>query len=81
MGRLFVQQEGFQRPSDFALLMNTIEEKTGIPIALGAFSSAVAFLSPKGDACVSVPNQYFGAFQDRTLKYRGIELRRRDTST
>jgi DNA polymerase elongation subunit (family B) len=30
---------------------------------------------------VPVPNQYFGAFQDRTLKYRGIELRRRDTTT
>jgi DNA polymerase-2 len=27
-----------------------------------------------------VPNQYFGAFQDGTLKYRGVELRRRDTT-
>ena len=78
---LFVQQEGLQRPSDFAPLMNAIEEQTGIPIALEGVFKWVAFLASKRDARVPVPNQYFGAFQDRTLKYRGIELRRRDTTT
>ena len=78
---LFVQQEGFHRPSDFTPLMNAIEEKTGIPIALEGVFKWVAFLSSKRDARVPVPNQYFGAFQDGTLKYRGIELRRRDTTT
>ena len=78
---LFVQQEGFRRPSDFAPLMNAIEEKTGIPIALEGVFKWVAFLESKRDARVPVPNQYFGAFQDGTLKYRGIELRRRDTTT
>jgi DNA polymerase-2 len=78
---LFVQQEGFRRPSDFAPLMNAIEEKTGIPIALEGVFKWVAFLASKRDARVPVPNQYFGAFQDGTLKYRGIELRRRDTTT
>jgi DNA polymerase-2 len=78
---LFVQQEGFHRPSDFAPLMNTIEEKTGIPIALEGVFKWVAFLASKRDARIPVPNQYFGAFQDGTLKYRGIELRRRDTTT
>lgn len=77
---LFVQQEGFHRPSDFTLLMNAIEEKTGIPIALEGVFKWVAFLSSRRDARVPVPNQYFGAFQDGTLKYRGIELRRRDTT-
>jgi len=77
---LFVQQEGFHRPSDFTSLMNAIEEKTGIPIALEGVFKWVAFLASKRDARVPVPNQYFGAFQDGTLKYRGIELRRRDTT-
>jgi DNA polymerase-2 len=77
---LFVQQEGFQGPSDFTPLMNAIEEKTGIPIALEGVFKWVAFLASKRDARVPVPNQYFGTFQDGTLKYRGIELRRRDTT-
>jgi DNA polymerase-2 len=77
---LFVQQEGFSKPSDFTQLMNSIEEKTGIPIALEGVFKWVAFPSSKRDARVPVPNQYFGVFQDGTLKYRGIELRRRDTT-
>jgi len=77
---LFVQQEGFHKPSDFTPLMNAIEEKTGIPIALEGVFKWVAFLASKRDVRVPVPNQYFGAFQDGTLKYRGIELRRRDTT-
>lgn len=77
---LFVQQEGFHRPFDFTPLMNAIEEKTGIPITLEGVFKWVAFLASKRDARVPVPNQYFGAFQDGTLKYRGIELRRRDTT-
>jgi len=78
---LFVQQAGFHRPSDFTPLMNAIEEKTGIPIALEGVFKWVAFLASKRDARVPVPNQYFGAFLDGSLKYRGIELRRRDTTT
>ncbi|WKZ45888.1 MAG: DNA polymerase domain-containing protein [Anaerolineales bacterium] len=78
---LFVQQEGFRRPADFTPLMNAIEEKTGTPIALEGVFKWVAFLSSKRDARVSVPNQYFGVFQDGTIKFRGIELRRRDTTT
>ena len=60
--------------------MNAIEEKTGIPIALDGVFKWVAFLASKRDVRVPVPNQYFGAFQDGSLKYRGIELRRRDTT-
>lgn len=77
---LFVQQEGFHKPSEFTSLMNAIEEKTSIPIALEGVFKWVAFLASKRDARVPVPNQYFGAFQDGALKYRGIELRRKDTT-
>ena len=77
---LFVQQEGYTRPADFTPLMNAIVDKTGIPIALEGVFKWVAFLASKRDARVPVPNQYFGAFLDASLKYRGIELRRRDTT-
>lgn len=78
---LFVQQNGFDRPSDFTPLMKAIEEQTGIPIALEGIFKWVSFPSSKRDTRVPVPNQYFGVFQDGTIKYRGIELRRRDTTT
>ncbi|MFZ5904490.1 MAG: DNA polymerase domain-containing protein [Chloroflexota bacterium] len=78
---LFVQQKGFHRPSDFTPLMDAIADKTGIPIALEGIFKWVAFPPSKRDVRVPVPNQYFGAFLDGSLKYRGIELRRRDTST
>jgi DNA polymerase-2 len=78
---LFVQQNGFDKPAHFTSLMDAIEEKTGIPIALEGVFKWVAFPSSKRDKRVPIPNQYFGAFQDGTLKYRGIELRRRDTTT
>ncbi|WKZ52702.1 MAG: DNA polymerase domain-containing protein [Anaerolineales bacterium] len=78
---LFVQQAGFERPADFTPLMEAIVTKTGIPIALEGVFKWVAFLSSKRDKRVPVPNQYFGAFLDGSLKYRGIELRRRDTTT
>ena len=75
---LFVQQEGFHRSSDFTPLMNAIEEKTGIPIALEGVFKWVAFLASKRDARIPVPNRYFGVFQDGSIKYRGIAARRRD---
>ena len=78
---LFVQKEGCQHASDFTPLMEAIAHKTGIPIALEGVFKWVAFLASKRDARVPVPNQYFGVFQDGSLKYRGIELRRRDTTT
>jgi DNA polymerase-2 len=60
--------------------MNAIEERTGISIALEGVFKWVVFPASRRDARVPIPNQYFGAFQDGTLKYRGIELRRRDTT-
>ena len=77
---LFVQQAGFKQSADFIPLMDAIVDKTGIPIAMEGVFKWVAFLSSKRDARVPVPNQYFGAFIDGSIKYRGIELRRRDTT-
>jgi DNA polymerase-2 len=77
---LFVQQAGFERSANFTPLMEAIVDKTGIPIAMEGVFKWVAFLSSKRDARVPVPNQYFGAFMDGSIKYRGIELRKRDTT-
>jgi len=77
---LFVQQAGFNQSADFIPLMDAIVDKTGIPIAMEGVFKWVAFLSSKRDARVPVPNQYFGTFMDGSIKYRGIELRRRDTT-
>ncbi len=77
---LFVQQAGFKQSADFTPLMDAIVDKTGIPIAMEGVFKWVAFLSSKRDARVPVPNQYFGTFMDGSIKYRGIELRRRDTT-
>jgi DNA polymerase-2 len=77
---LFVQQAGFKRSADFTPLMDAIVDKTGIPIAMEGVFKWIAFLSSKRDARVPVPNQYFGTFMDGSIKYRGIELRRRDTT-
>jgi DNA polymerase-2 len=77
---LFVQQAGFKQSADFIPLMDAIVDKTGIPVAMEGVFKWVAFLSSKRDARVPVPNQYFGTFIDGSIKYRGIELRRRDTT-
>lgn len=77
---LFVQQDGFERAADFTPLLDAILNQTCIPIVLEGVFKWLAFLSSKRDARVPVPNQYFGAFEDGTLKFRGIELRRRDTT-
>jgi len=76
---LWVKKEGLNRVSDFQSLLDEITERTGLPIALEGIYNWLAFLPSKVDPRLPVPNRYFGAFQDGSLKTRGIELRRRDT--
>jgi DNA polymerase-2 len=76
---LWVKKVGLNRVSDFQSLLGEITERTGLPIALEGIYNWLAFLPSKVDPRLPVPNRYFGAFQDGSLKTRGIELRRRDT--
>jgi DNA polymerase-2 len=76
---LFVQKEGLQTQKDFAPLLDAIQTQTGIPIALEGVYRWVVFPPSRGDSRVPVPNRYFGVFQDGSVKYRGIEARRRDS--
>ena len=76
---LWVKKEGAAQVGDFQPLLERISERTGLPIALEGIYRWVAFLPSRLDGHVPVANRYFGAFQDGSLKVRGIEARRRDT--
>jgi DNA polymerase-2 len=59
-------------------LVRVISEETRLPIALEGVYRWLAFLPSRQYADRPVPSRYFGAFRDGSLKYRGIECRRRD---
>jgi DNA polymerase-2 len=76
---LWVCKQGAESKEDFQPLLDRINERTGLPIALDGIYRWVAFLPSRQDSRVPVANRYFGVFQDGSLKLRGIEARRRDT--
>jgi DNA polymerase elongation subunit (family B) len=59
--------------------LEEIRAETGLQIGLEGIYRWLAFLPSRTEPRVAVANRYFGAFEDRTLKVRGIEARRRDT--
>jgi DNA polymerase II len=75
---LFVQRADCTDKTDFDPLLDAIAARTGLPIGTDGVFRWVAFPPSRMDARVSVPNRYFGVFQDGSLKVRGIEARRRD---
>ncbi len=75
---LWVRKEGKKDPSDFNDLLDVIYERTGLPIAMDGVYRWLVFLPSRQNEDRPVPNRYFGAFQDGTLKVRGIDARRRD---
>lgn len=75
---MWVRRPGASRPADFRLLLDEIVSRTGLPIALDGIYRWIAFLPSRQDRATPVANRYFGAFQDGSLKLRGIEVRRRD---
>jgi DNA polymerase-2 len=76
---LWVKRVGERQPADFQPLIAAITQQTGLPIAFEGVYKWIAFLPSKLDNRIPVPNRYFGAFQDGSLKLRGVEARRRDT--
>ncbi len=76
---LWVKKEGARTPEDFRPMLDEIAARTGLPVGLDGIYNWVAFLPSRVDSRVPVANRYFGAFQDGSLKMRGIEVRRRDT--
>ncbi|RMD96860.1 MAG: hypothetical protein D6816_18345 [Bacteroidetes bacterium] len=76
---LWVQKKGVKTETAVQPLLDEIEHRTGLPIALEGFYKWVAFLPSRQDARVPVPNRYFGVFETGEIKARGIALRRHDT--
>lgn len=75
---LWVKKAGVTR-ENVQPLLEEIMQRTGLPIALEGIYRWLAFLPSKLDERIPVPNRYFGAFSDKSLKLRGIEARRHDT--
>ncbi len=76
---LFVKREGAKGEADFLRLVEKIQTETGIGVTLEGVYRWVLFLPARRDQRIPVANRYFGVFEDGTLKYRGIALRRHDT--
>jgi DNA polymerase II len=66
-------------PEDYEDLLQVIEERTGLPLAIEAIYRYVVFLPSKRHASVPVPNRFFAVSENGELKVRGLESRRHDT--
>ncbi len=75
---LWVQKPSCSQVQDVQPLLDEILNRTGLPIALEGIYHWLAFLPSKVNPHIPVANRYFGAFQDGSLKVRGIEARRGD---
>ncbi len=76
---LWICKKGDKTVADFQPVVNAIADRTSLPIALDGVFKWVNFLPSRMESRISVPNRYFGVFQDGEVKMRGIETRRRDT--
>jgi DNA polymerase-2 len=64
---------------DYRSLAVELEKRVGLPVGYEGTYRWVAFLTSRTQPGRPVNNRYFGVYTDGRLKYRGIELRRRDT--
>ncbi len=76
---LWIHKPGARGQPDYQALLEEIRAHTGLQIGLEGIYRWLAFLPSRVEPRVAVANRYFGAFEDGTLKVRGIEVRRRDT--
>lgn len=76
---LWIHKPGSSERPDYDALIAEIQQDTGIQIGLEGIYRWIAFLPSRTEPRWAVANRYFGAYEDQTLKVRGIEARRRDT--
>ncbi|MBX3730902.1 MAG: hypothetical protein KF858_17130 [Candidatus Sumerlaeia bacterium] len=74
---VWIAKPGFAR-EELEPLCRRIDAATGLTIALEGIYRWIAFLPSRQFADRPVPTRYFGAFEDGSIKFRGIECRRRD---
>jgi DNA polymerase elongation subunit (family B) len=65
--------------ADYEKLCALISEELDLPLSYEGEYKWIVFLTSKIDRRVTVLNRYYGVFQDRTFRVRGIDLRRHDT--
>jgi DNA polymerase-2 len=67
-----------ERPN-YEALLEDIHAQTGLHISLEGVYRWLAFLPSRTEPRIAAANRYFGAYEDGSVKVRGIEYRRRDT--
>jgi DNA polymerase-2 len=75
---LWIQREGADQ-AEYDRLLSRIQTQTGLRVGLEGVYSWLAFLPSRTEPRVAVANRYFGAYEDGSVKVRGIEARRHDT--
>ncbi len=65
--------------AEYDRLLARIQAQTGLRVGIEGIYRWLAFLPSRTEPRVAVANRYFGAYQDGTVKIRGIEARRHDT--
>jgi len=64
---------------EYKFLCDEIEKELDLPISFEGRYKWIVFLNSRVNPKLPVPNRYYGAFEDGSLKVRGIDLRRHDT--
>jgi DNA polymerase-2 len=77
---LWVQHPDKIQPGDIEPLLLEIQQRTGLPISLDGIYRWVVFVGSRQNKDRPVANRYFGVFQDGSIKVRGIDARRRDST-
>jgi DNA polymerase, archaea type len=67
------------KDSEYETLAALLREKISIPLSYEGRYKWIVFLNSKTEQQSQVLNRYYGIFQDKTLKIRGVDLRRHDT--
>src|SRR6058998_496929 len=65
--------------ADYEELCAVIKKDLKLPLSFEGQYRWIVFLNSMTDPQAPVLNRYYGIFQDRTLKVRGIDVRRHDT--
>jgi DNA polymerase-2 len=76
---LWIHKPDARERPDYESLLAEINARTGLSINLEGVYRWLAFLPSRTEPRISAANRYFGAYEDGSIKVRGIEYRRRDT--
>ena len=74
-----VSDKTVENIQNYLKLKEAIQRETGFKLSFEGIYKWIVFIHSKANDILPVPNRYFGAFSDGSLKIRGIEARRHDT--